>query len=180
MTDAPHAIIVGAGFAGLSAVRGLRKAGARVTIIDRNLYSTFQPLLYQVATGGLNPGDIAYPVGGFTARRGTRYTRGELAAIDAQAHTIKLTDGRELGYDYLILATGVSANYFGVKGAAENTFGLYTSADSIMLRDHIMNGFEWLSADPDRQREFAVTVVGGRSEERRVGKECRSRWSPYH
>jgi len=161
MTDAPHAIIVGAGFAGLSAVRGLRKAGVRVTIIDRNLYSTFQPLLYQVATGGLNPGDIAYPVGGFTARRGTRYTRGELAAIDAQAHTIKLTDGRELGYDYLILATGVSANYFGVKGAAENTFGLYTRADSIVLRDHIMSGFELLNADSDSHREFAITVVGG-------------------
>ena len=159
--DAPHAIIVGAGFAGLSAVRGLRKAGVRVTIIDRNLYSTFQPLLYQVATGGLNPGDIAYPVGGFTARRGTRYTRGELAAIDAQARTIKLTDGRELGYDYLVLATGVSANYFGVKGAAENTFGLYTRADSIMLRDHIMSGFELLNADPDSHREFDITVVGG-------------------
>src|SRR5215472_6792665 len=107
MTDAPHAIIVGAGFAGLSAVGRLRKAGVRVTIIDRNLYSTFQPLLYQVATGGLNPGDIAYPVGGFTARHRTRYIRGELAAIGAQAHTIKLTNGRELGYDYLILATGV-------------------------------------------------------------------------
>ena len=161
MMDAPHAIIVGAGFAGLSAVRGLRKAGVRVTIIDRNLYSTFQPLLYQVATGGLNAGDIAYPVGGFTARRGTRYTRGELAAIDAQARTIKLTDGRELGYDYLVLATGVSANYFGVKGAAENTFGLYTRADSIMLRDHIMSGFELLNADPDSHREFDITVVGG-------------------
>jgi NADH dehydrogenase len=161
MTDAPHAIIVGAGFAGLSAVRGLRKAGVRVTIIDRNLYSTFQPLLYQVATGGLNPGDIAYPVGGFTTRRGTRYTRGELAAIGAQAHMIKLTDGRELGYDYLILATGVLANYFGVKGAAENTYGLYTRADAIMLRDHIMSGFEQLSSDPDSHKEFAITVVGG-------------------
>ena len=161
MTDAPHAIIVGAGFAGLSGVGRLRKGGVRVTIIDRNLYSTFQPLLYQVATGGLNPGDIAYPVGGFTARRGTRYTRGELAAIDAQAHTIKLADGRELGYDYLILATGVLANYFGVKGAAENTFGLYTRADSIVLRDHIMSGFELLNADPDSHREFAITVVGG-------------------
>src|SRR5215471_1607592 len=77
MTDAPHVIIVGAGFAGLSAVGRLRKAGARVTIIDRNLYSTFQPLLYQVATGGLNPCDIAYTVGGFTARRGIRYTRAD-------------------------------------------------------------------------------------------------------
>jgi NADH dehydrogenase len=161
MTDAPHAIIVGAGFAGLSAVGRLRKAGVRVTIIDRNLYSTFQPLLYQVATGGLNPGDIAYPVGGFTARHRTRYIRGELATIGAQAHTIKLTDGRELGYDYLILATGVLANYFGVTGAAENTFGLYTRSDAIMLRDHIMSGFERLSADSDSHRELAITVVGG-------------------
>jgi NADH:ubiquinone reductase (H+-translocating) len=161
MTDAPHAIIVGAGFAGLSAVGRLRKAGVRVTIIDRNLYSTFQPLLYEVATGGLNPGDIAYPVGGFTARRGTRYIRGDLAAIDAQARRIKLGDGRELDYDYLILATGVSANYFGVKGAAENTFGLYTRNDAIVLRDHIMAGYERLSADPDGRKELAITVVGG-------------------
>ena len=72
---------------------------------------------------------------------------------------IRLAGGREIGYDYLILATGVSANYFGVKGAAENTFGLYTRADAIVLRDHIMTGFEWLSADPDG--ELDVTVVGG-------------------
>ena len=161
MTDAPHVVIAGAGFAGLSAVGALRKAGIRVTMIDQNLYSTFQPLLYQVATGGLNPGDIAYPVGGFTARRRARYIRGDLAAIDPQVRQIKLADGRELGYQYLILATGVSANYFGVTGAAENTFGLYTRADAIVLRDHVMNGFERLSADPDGSREFAITVVGG-------------------
>jgi NADH:quinone reductase (non-electrogenic) len=160
MTDARHVIIVGAGFAGLSAVEGLRKAGCRVTVIDQNLYSTFQPLLYQVATGGLNPGDVSYPVGGFAVRRRTRYIRGDLAAIDQQARRIKLSDGRELGYDYLILAAGVSANYFGVQGAAENTFGLYTRADAIVLRDHIMNGFERLSSDPEGW-EFAVTVVGG-------------------
>ena len=161
MADAPHVVIIGAGFAGLSAVGHLRKAGLRVTVIDKNLYSTFQPLLYQVATGGLNPGDVAYPVGGFTARRDARYIRGELTAIDAGPRVVRLEGGREIGYDYLILATGVSANYFGVQGAAENTFGLYTRADAIVLRDHIMNGFEWLSADPDGQREFAVTVVGG-------------------
>ena len=161
MTEAPEVVIVGAGFAGLSAVGGLRKAGARVTVVDQNLYSTFQPLLYQVATGGLNAGDVSYPVGGFTARRRGRYTRGALAAIDQQARRIKLADGRELGYDYLILATGVSANFFGVKGAAEYTFGLYTRADAIVLRDHFMNGFERLSADPEGCQEFAVTVVGG-------------------
>ena len=161
MTDSAHVVIVGAGFAGLSAVGGLRKAGLKVTVIDKNLYSTFQPLLYQVATGGLNPGDVAYPVGGFTGKRHARYIRGELAASTRRRSVVRLTGGREVGYDYLILATGVSANYFGVKGAAENTFGLYTRADAIVLRDHIMNGFEWLSADPDGQREFAVTVVGG-------------------
>src|SRR5215468_2136399 len=95
MTDAPHAIIVGAGFAGLSAVRGLRKADVRVTIIDKNLYSAFQPLLYQVATGGLNPGDIAYPVGGFAAKRGTRSIGAKLAAIDAPNRPSRsMTDAR--------------------------------------------------------------------------------------
>jgi len=161
MTDSPHVIIVGAGFAGLSAVGKLRKAGFMVTVIDKNLYSTFQPLLYQVATGGLNPGDVSYAVGGFTSRRRSRYVRGELAGIDTAARQVKLSDGRELGYDYLMLATGVAANYFGLPGAADNTFGLYSRADAIVLRDHVMNGFERLSESADPHREFAITVVGG-------------------
>ena len=161
MTDPPHVIVVGAGFAGLATVRKLRKAGLRVTVLDKNLYSTFQPLLYQVATGGLNPGDVSYPVGGVTGRWGARYLRGDLAGVDPVAQRAKLTDGRELDYDYLILGTGVAANYFGTPGAAENTFGLYTRVDAIVLRDHIMNGFEQLSADPGGTSEFAVTVVGG-------------------
>jgi NADH:ubiquinone reductase (H+-translocating) len=160
-------VIVGAGFAGLSAVRGLSKAGAEVTIIDKNLYSTFQPLLYQVATGGLNPGDIAYSVGGFVGRQragsprpGTaRYLRGDVASVDADGRRVKLTDGRDVGYDYLILATGVAAAYFGVEGAAENTFGLYTRADAIVLRDHIMTGYERMSGNDGR--DFNIVVVGG-------------------
>jgi NADH:ubiquinone reductase (H+-translocating) len=158
---AAHVVIIGAGFAGLNAVTGLRKAGARVTVIDKNLYSAFQPLLYQVATGGLNAGDVSYPVGGITTRRGARYIRGEVTAVDAGERLVRMAGGREIEYDYLILATGASANYFGVKGAEENTFGLYTRADAIVLRDHIMNGFEWLSADPEAKRDFAVTIVGG-------------------
>ena len=161
MTDSPHVIIVGAGFAGLSAVGGLRKAGIKVTVIDKNLYSTFQPLLYQVATGGLNPGDVSYAIGGFTVRRRTRYVRGDLAGIDAAAQRVKLTDGREFGYDYLMVATGVAANYFGLPGAEENTFALYSRADAIVLRDHLMNGFERLSERSDPKSEFVITVVGG-------------------
>jgi NADH:ubiquinone reductase (H+-translocating) len=176
--DAPHVVIVGAGFAGCAAVDALAKAAVRVTLIDRNLYSAFQPLLYQVATGGLNPGDVAYPVGGFTVRRHARYIRGELASVDSPGRRIKLADGREFSYDYLILATGVAAAYFSVPGAAENTYGLYTRADAIVLRDHVMAGFERMSAaggfsydggisliggaSPNgRASEFAITVVGG-------------------
>src|ERR1700716_4082613 len=121
-TGAPRVVVVGMGFAGLATVKRLTHAGMRVTLVDKNLYSTFQPLLYQVATGGLNPGDVAYPVGGFTARRSARYIRGDLVAIDRTARVARLAGGREIGYDYLIIATGVSANYFGVQGAAENTF----------------------------------------------------------
>jgi NADH dehydrogenase len=151
-------VICGAGFGGLSAIDRLTRAGMRVTLLDGHLYSTFQPLLYQVATGGLNPGDVAYPAGGFARRYGAIFRRGELAAIDAGSRTIKLSDGRELGYDYLILATGMSAAFYGITGAAENTFALYTRTDAIILRDHLMAGFERLSVGTG---DLTVTVVGG-------------------
>ncbi|HTU73219.1 MAG TPA: NAD(P)/FAD-dependent oxidoreductase [Trebonia sp.] len=158
--NAPHVVIVGAGFAGLSAARALDPRKVRVTVIDRNLYSTFQPLLYQVATGGLNPGDVSYPVGGFTGPRHARYIRGDLASVDTEGRQVKLADGRAIGFDYLIVAAGVAATFFGVEGAAAHTVGLYTRADAIVLRDHIMNVFEQMSAD-ESGREFTITVVGG-------------------
>jgi NADH dehydrogenase len=151
-------VICGAGFGGLSAISRLTRAGMHVTLVDGHLYSTFQPLLYQVATGGLNPGDVAYPAGGFVRRYGAIFRRGELAAIDTASRTVKLGNGLELGYDYLILATGVSAAYYGIKGAAEHTFGLYTRTDAIVLRDHLMAAFERLSVEPG---DLSVTVVGG-------------------
>jgi NADH dehydrogenase len=158
----PHVVIVGAGFAGQSALHRLTKGktDVRVTLIDQNPYSTFQPLLYQVATGGLNPGDVSYVIGGFAVKRGARFLRGELAAVEPGR--IRLADGRQLDYDYLILASGVTAAYFGIPGAAENSFALYTRRDSVTLRDHIMAGIERISVETDHpDREFAVTVVGG-------------------
>ena len=158
--DAPRVIVVGAGFAGLSAVRELDRAGARVLLIDRNVYSTFQPLLYQVATGGLNPGDVAYPVRAFAGKRAARFRLGELDRIDPAARTITLTDGAVLDYDYLILGTGVSAAYYGITGAAEHTLGLYTRRDASALRDHIMARLERLDIEgPGKTVNF--TVVGG-------------------
>jgi NADH:ubiquinone reductase (H+-translocating) len=156
--SAPHVVICGAGFAGLSAISRLTRAGLRVTLVDGNLYSTFQPLLYQVATSGLNPGDVSYPAGGFAGRYGANYRHGELATIDPVSRRIKLTNGLELGYDYLIVATGVAAAYHGITGAAEHTFALYTGTDAVGLRDHLMAAFERLSVDRD---DLHITVAGG-------------------
>jgi NADH dehydrogenase len=158
--DAPRVIVVGAGFAGLAAVKELRRVGAQVLLIDRNIYSTFQPLLYQVATGGLNPGDVAYPLRTLARKKAARFRPGELAAIDPAGRRITLTDGTVLDYDYLVLGTGVSAAYYGVTGAAGHTFGLYTRRDAVALRDHIMARLERLDAEgPGRPVNF--TVVGG-------------------
>ncbi|HEY6275732.1 MAG TPA: NAD(P)/FAD-dependent oxidoreductase [Streptosporangiaceae bacterium] len=158
--DGPRVIVVGAGFGGLAAVAGLVRLGAGVLLVDRNLYSTFQPLLYQVATGGLNPGDVAYPARAFTRRQRARFRLGELARVDAAAQRVTLADGGEFGYDYLILATGVAAAYFGVPGAAEYTRGLYTRRDAITLRDHIMSRLERLDvAGPGK--DFNFVVAGG-------------------
>ncbi len=156
----PRVIVVGAGFGGLAAVERMARWGAHVMVLDRNVYSTFQPLLYQVATAGLNPGDVAYPVRGFARKYGVRFRLGELAAIDPAARRVALADGWRYEYDYLVLATGVSAAYYGVTGAAEHTLGLYTRQDAIMLRDHIMARLERLDiAGPAAEVNF--TVVGG-------------------
>jgi NADH:quinone reductase (non-electrogenic) len=151
-------LVCGAGFGGMAAVAGLKRAGVRVTLLDANLYSTFQPLLYQVATAGLNPGDVSHPAGASARRYGAVYRRGEMVAIDTKARSVKLADGRVFGYDYLVIGTGMTASYFGIKGAAEHTFGLYTRKDAIVLRDHFMSGVERLSED---DKDFNVTVVGG-------------------
>jgi NADH:ubiquinone reductase (H+-translocating) len=153
-------VVVGMGFAGLATVRRLTRAGLRVTLVDRNVYSTFQPLLYQVATGGLNPSDVAYPLRGFAYRYGARFQHGELASIDDSARKVTLARGEELEYDYLILATGVSAAYYGVAGADKHSFGLYTRRDAVALCDQLMACLERLSAGR-RGQQAAITVVGG-------------------
>jgi NADH dehydrogenase len=153
-------IVVGAGFGGLAAVDELDRAGAQVLLIDRNVYSTFQPLLYQVATGGLNPGDVSYPARAFTRRHGARFRLGEVTGVDPARRRVTLADGGHFDYDYLVLATGVSAAYYGVTGAAEHSLGLYTRRDAVDLRDHIMARLERLDiAGPGKSVNF--TVVGG-------------------
>ena len=157
---APRVIVVGAGFAGLATVKALDREGAQVMLVDRNIYSTFQPLLYQVAIGGLNPGDVAFPLRVFAAKHGARFRHGELRSIDAAGRRITLTDGAVLDYDYLVLGIGVSAAYYGVTGAAEHTVGLYTRRDAVVLRDHVLARLDRLDVEgPGKPVNF--TVVGG-------------------
>ncbi len=156
----PRVVVIGAGFGGLATVARLTRAGMRVTLVDGNIYSTFQPLLYQVATAGLNPSDVSFPLRGFARKYGATFRRGEVAGIDPAGRQVMLADGGKLSYDYLILATGVSAAYYGVTGADKYSFGLYTRHDAVTLRDRIMACFERLSAAGDKA-EASVTVVGG-------------------
>src|SRR5690606_21861932 len=103
----PHVVIIGAGFGGLAAAKRLARAPVRVTLIDRHNYHLFQPLLYQVATATLSPGDIASPVRWILRRaKNIRVLLGEVQSIDTASRLVRLKDGEEIGYDYLIVATG--------------------------------------------------------------------------
>jgi NADH:quinone reductase (non-electrogenic) len=163
-------VIAGAGFAGLTALGELARLRRRrrwprgrrvsVTLVDRNTYSTFQPLLYQVATAGLTAADVAYPAWTAVRKAGARFRKGEITGLDTVSRQLLLRDGSVLGYDYLILATGVSAAFFGVTGAAEHALSLYTRKDAIVLRDQLMTELERRSA-PGDARDLNVTVVGG-------------------
>jgi NADH:ubiquinone reductase (H+-translocating) len=156
----PLVVIIGGGFAGLSALQALPSGRASVTVVDRNVYSTFQPLLYQVATAGLTSADVAYPLWSATGRRDASYRKGEVAGIDVEQRIVMLTAGESLRYDYLIVATGVSAAFFGVPGAAEHTLSLYTRRDSVVLRNALMDALE-LRNEGRTDPELDITVVGG-------------------
>src|SRR5690349_6346730 len=156
----PRVLVIGAGFAGLTAVRTLDGSGADVTLVDRNLYSTFQPLLYEVATAGLSPADVPNPLRSFARRSRTRSRRGDLARLDTAARKAVLSDGGTLDYDYLILAIGVTAAFFGIPGAAEHSWSLYTRRDAVALRNRLDAALDRLSgAGPGPG--LAITIVGG-------------------
>lgn len=157
-------VVVGGGFGGLKAVRTLAEAGHPVSLIDRHPYSTFQPLLYQVATGGLNPGDVTYSLRGFVADHrdpDTRFRRAHVTGIDKENHLVKVSRGHDLSYDHLVLAQGVGANFFGIPGAAENARSIYTRAAALDVRDILFSGLESLAATKDRDKRFTIVVVGG-------------------
>ncbi|MDN5761737.1 MAG: FAD-dependent oxidoreductase, partial [Microlunatus sp.] len=159
----PHVVVVGGGFAGLSATQTLAKEGFRVTLLDRHPYNTFQPLLYQVATGGLNPGDITYSLRYFSARYpDVNFRRAMAIGIDHETRRVLCDDGVDVFYDYLIVANGITTNHFGIPGADEYTVSMYTRAEALQVRDMIFGGIETIAGrSEEHSGGLTVVVVGG-------------------
>ena len=159
----PHVVVVGAGFGGLECAKALAGKPVEVTVVDRQNFHTFSPLLYQVATSALTPADVVFPVRGvFRGAGNVRVRRGTVAAVDLVGRCVRLDDGTELTYDFLVLAAGATTAWFGVPGAEEHALPLYGLADAVRLRNHVLECFEAADADP-RLTEDALTfvIVGG-------------------
>jgi len=158
----PRVVIVGAGFGGLWAARGLANRPVDVTLVDRNNYHTFFPLLYQVAAAELVPTDIAYPVRSiFRRARNVHVRMAEMTGLDLDGRRV-LTDSGALPYDYLVLSLGSEPSFFGVPGAEEHAFPLRWMSDAVPLRHHVLTRFEAaVAAAPERRRTLLTFVVVG-------------------
>jgi NADH dehydrogenase len=158
-------VVVGGGFGGLAAARGLARADVEVTVIDRRNHHLFQPLLYQVATAGLTPADIAEPIRSILeSQRNARVLLGEVVAVDTSDRRIHLGDGGSIPYDYLIVATGTTHSYFGNDGWEEFAPGLKTVEDALEIRRRILTAFERAERTDDeaeRRANLTFVVVGG-------------------
>jgi NADH dehydrogenase len=160
----PHVVILGGGFGGLSATKVLRGHAVRVTLLDRHNYHLFQPLLYQVATATLSPGDIASPLRWiFRHAANVRVLLGEAERIDTAARHVRLVDGDVISYDYLIVATGASHAYFGHEEWAPAAPGLKTLEDALGIRRRVLLAFERAEReiDPARRQELLTFVLVG-------------------
>jgi NADH:quinone reductase (non-electrogenic) len=161
---APHVVIIGGGFGGLNAAKALGTAPVRVTVLDRHNHHLFQPLLYQVATATLSPGDIASPIRWILRHaRNTSVWLGDVRTIDLKNRRIMLVDGASIAYDYLIIATGTSHTYFGHDGWAAYAPGLKTLEDALAIRRRILVAFEDAEREtnPVRQQRFLTFVLVG-------------------
>ena len=156
----PHVVIIGGGFGGLTTIKSLAKSDVDITLIDRHTYNAFQPLLYQVATAGLNPGDVTFFLRATRMRqKNVSFRQGEVTGVDTAQQLITFHDGNTMEYDYLVIATGATTNYFGTKGAEENSRAIYTRKQALLLRDEIFTNLEHAAAT-NMGRDLAIVVVG--------------------
>ena len=164
MAPNPRVVIVGGGFGGLSAAKALARAPFEITLIDRNNHHLFQPLLYQVATAGLSPADIASPIRGILRdQRNVKVILAEVSGIDTARKEV-IADGRRIAYDYLVVATGARHAYFGHDDWAAFAPGLKTIDDATALRRRILLAFERAENETDADERRALmtfVVIGG-------------------
>ncbi|CAN5605523.1 MAG: NAD(P)/FAD-dependent oxidoreductase [Actinomycetota bacterium] len=159
----PRVVVVGAGFGGLAVAKELAGDDVHVTIVDRNNFHTFLPLLYQVATSGLNAADVAYPVRGiFRNQRNVDFRQATVSGVDWERRELLIDDARPLAFDHLVIAAGAHTNTFDVPGA-DQAFPLYTLTDAVALRNHVLTRFEVADSEPSTVDDGGLTfvVVGG-------------------
>src|SRR5205823_6126505 len=163
-TRRPTVVIVGAGFGGLRAARALRKAPVDVVLLDRHNYHLFQPRLYQVATAGLEPEQIAKPVRAILrGQQNFEFRMVEVSGVDFAARQVATNHG-PVRYDYLIVAAGGETNDFGLDSIVRHGFGLKGVVDAVAIRNHVLGCFERAMLTPDAERRRALltfVVVGG-------------------
>ncbi|HLZ26722.1 MAG TPA: NAD(P)/FAD-dependent oxidoreductase [Chloroflexota bacterium] len=161
----PRVVVIGGGFGGLYAARALGRHGVSVVLIDRVNYHLFQPLLYQVATAALSPGDIAEPLRAILHKyRTVEVLLGEVTSIDPARRSVQLADGAEFAYDFLVLATGAQHSYFSHPEWEPLAPGLKSLADALELRRRILLAFELAERESDpatRQALLTFVIVGG-------------------
>src|SRR5712691_9865480 len=168
LDSAPRVVIVGGGFGGLAVAKALGNTDVRVVLVDRQNHHLFQPLLYQVATSVLSPGQIASPIRGILRKqRNTTVILGTVTGVDSDRRCVFVDsvdrEGVALEYDYLILAKGASHSYFGRDEFARFAPGLKSLADAVSIRNHILRAFEQAEAeeDPKRHRDLLTFVLVG-------------------
>jgi NADH dehydrogenase len=138
-----HVVVIGGGFGGVATARGLADRGVRVTVVDQHNFHTFLPLLYQVATAGLEPADVAYPIRTiFGSASNIDFRHGKVKEVRHAENQIVLEDGSEISYDHLVVATGATASYFGITGASQYSLPLYSLADARRLRNRLLLSLE--------------------------------------
>jgi NADH dehydrogenase len=161
----PHVVIVGGGFGGLTAAQSLADADVRITLVDRTNHHLFQPLLYQVATAGLSPADIAAPIRSVLAKHANcTVLLDEVLHVHLDARVVRLREGGELAYDYLILAVGATNNYFGHDEWSQFAPGLKSLDDALEIRRRTLLAFESAEREKDpvkRERLLTFVVIGG-------------------
>lgn len=159
-----NVIIVGGGFAGISVAQKLASSDVNITIIDKTNHHLFQPLLYQVATAALSPGDIAMPIRAiFSKQKNVEVILGEVTGIDKKDNNVHLKNGSLLPFDYLVLATGAEYNYFGNDDWKEHAPGLKSLSDALDIRERILLSLEKAEqlTDPEKRKPYLTYVIIG-------------------